>query len=364
MGMTPRAERRLVERLRAALDRNEFAPPALETLFADGEAGAAAQLDTLEPQLATLLRLFVLGETVSASAADEALAPLGLDGAVTLRVATRNEDEVEPAVRLVPHDVLVLASDLPRRDPAPDHVAAAHAPSLALAQLTVRRPARTALDLGTGNGVQALMLATHARRVLATDANERALRFTELNAALNRRANIDVRASDFLEAVPEGPFDVVVCSPPYVISPASGVLYRNAPIRGDAVSERLVRTVPAILARGGFATLLVSWVANDDTPTPLGWLDGSECDAILIRLRRESVRETADHWLADEPEARREERVRNWLDFYRSQSIDAIGYGAIVLRKRDGADGRAVVDLPGGPGRHLGAEVEALFDRL
>jgi hypothetical protein len=208
------------------------------------------------------------------------------------------------------------------------------------------------------------MLATHADHVLATDANERALRFAELNAALNGRTNIEVRAGDFLESLPDGSFDLVVCSPPYVISPEADVLYRNTPVRGDVVSEQLVRGVPKVLERDGFATILVSWVANDDTPRPLEWAEGSDCDAILIALRRETAREATEYWLRDEPPATREERLGRWLDFYRSQSIDAIGYGAVVLRKRDGATGRAVVELPGGPGRHLGAEVEQLFAQL
>ena len=49
----------------------------------------------------------------------------------------------------------------------------------------MREPVGSALDLGTGCGVQALHLAAHARSVVATDVNERALWMTRLNAALN-----------------------------------------------------------------------------------------------------------------------------------------------------------------------------------
>ena len=50
----------------------------------------------------------------------------------------------------------------------------------------MREPVGSALDLGTGCGVQALHLAAHSRSVVATDVNERALWMTRLNAALNQ----------------------------------------------------------------------------------------------------------------------------------------------------------------------------------
>ena len=74
-----------------------------------------------------------------------------------------------------------MASDLtPGLDGAPDRVGADHvlgisSAATSLAQLTVREPVGRALDLGTGCGVQALHLAAHCRRVVATDVNQRAL---------------------------------------------------------------------------------------------------------------------------------------------------------------------------------------------
>ena len=56
----------------------------------------------------------------------------------------------------------------------------------------MREPVGSALDLGTGCGVQALHLAGHAGRVVATDVNSRALWMTRLNAELNG-ADVDVR---------------------------------------------------------------------------------------------------------------------------------------------------------------------------
>ena len=149
-------------------------------------------------------------------------------------------------MRVVPYDVLFVASDLPSPDPPDEHVAAAHLPSLTLARLHLRRRVRRALDLGTGNGIQALLLAQHSDLVVATDLNERALRFTELNAALNGRTNIETRAGSGSSRSRAIASESWSSSPPYVVSAGSGVLYRDGDARGDLLSERLVAGIPAI----------------------------------------------------------------------------------------------------------------------
>ncbi len=59
--------------------------------------------------------------------------------------------------------------------------------STTLAGITVRTPVATALDLGTGSGIQALHASRHATRVTATDVNPRALHITALTLALSGR---------------------------------------------------------------------------------------------------------------------------------------------------------------------------------
>ncbi|HPW00577.1 MAG TPA: histidine phosphatase family protein, partial [Oscillospiraceae bacterium] len=66
---------------------------------------------------------------------------------------------------------------------------------------TVRSPARLGLDLGCGSGYQALRLAMHCERVIATDINERCLNFTQMTMALNGVTNVDVRLGSLFEPV-------------------------------------------------------------------------------------------------------------------------------------------------------------------
>jgi len=269
------------------------------------------------------------------------------------------EDGVRATLRMVPHDVLLIASDLPSPQPPDEHVAAAHAPSLALARLTVDdiRHVAQALDIGSGNGVQALLLARHADHVVATDVSERALRFTELNAALNGRTNIETRAGSWLAPVESERFGVIVCSPPYVISPGSGLLYRDGDVRGDRLSELLVRDIPAYLDHDGYASVLVSWVPGGsvDEPAPLRWAEESGCDVLVLALHRESAHDAAAAWNEGGDD------LRTWLEFYRDQGIEEIAYGAVVLHRRDGESWHDAIELPGGPVGHAGAHLLRMF---
>ena len=144
--------------------------------------------------LETLIRLFLLDDTVDRADAERAIGP-AIGALEALAMVADDGDELRGLVRLVPHGRIMLASDLPDRDGSrPDHVAGLHRPSLTLADLTVRRAVRTALDVGTGCGIQALLAARHAQHVVATDINERALAFAALNAGLNGIDNIEFRA--------------------------------------------------------------------------------------------------------------------------------------------------------------------------
>ena len=202
------------------------------------------------------------------------------------------------AARIVPHDELLIASDRARRERAPDHVAGVHWPSATLSNLTVRRPVASALDVGTGNGIQAILAARHAARVVATDVNERALAFAEFNAALNGVANVEFRAGSFFEPVAGERFDLVVCNPPYVISPETAHVFRDSGLPGDTVSETARRaSCRAHLAEDAFATITISWIAGDDLAArPRAWLDGSGCDAWILHTAREDPLRAAASW--------------------------------------------------------------------
>ena len=336
-----------VARLRAAIDAAGFTAAAVrQALHADADLLSTPQdavvnerrLAGAPPELATLIRLFVLELPVPADDADRALAGAGAEALVDLGLAAEGDGLLHRAVRLVPHDHLLVASDEPGTGGA-NQVPGVQRPSAMLAALTVRRPVTSALDVATGCGIQALLIAPHAERVVATDVNERALAFAEFNAALNGIENVELRAGSFFEPAAGERFGLVVCNPPYVISPESALVFRDSGLPGDTVSAQLVVELPAYLEEGAFGTILVSWVAGEDpTVRPRAWLEGHDCDAWILHTATDDPIKAATQWnrALDGTPGEFAQRVDAWLDYYAALGIEAIAYGAVVLRRRGG----------------------------
>ncbi len=336
-----------VGRLRAAIDAAGFTAPAVrKALHADADLLSTPdealvnerRLAEAPPALATLVRLFVLELPVAVDDVDLALAGPGAGALVDLGLAAEEDGLLRRTVRLVPHDHLLIASDEPGAGGA-DQVPGVQRPSAMLAALTVRGPVTAALDVATGCGIQALLTAPHAERVLATDVNERALAFAEFNAALNGIENVEFRAGSFFEPAAGERFGLVVCNPPYVISPETELVFRDSGLPGDTVSAGLVAELPTYLEEGAFGTILVSWIAGEDpTLRPRAWLEGHGCDAWILHTATDDPLKAASQWnrsVEGTPEdfAR---RVDAWLEYYTRLGIEAIAYGAVVMRRRTG----------------------------
>src|SRR5207245_4794913 len=142
--------------------------------------------------LAALIRLFVLNLDVPEDDVATAIAPLGVTDLTRLGIASADGGVVRASVRIVPHDELLITSDVRLRagEKAPhDHVPGVHRPSVTLAYLTVRPDARSLLDLGNGCGVVALVAAPNADRVLGEGINPMPLGFVVFIGALYSRWN-------------------------------------------------------------------------------------------------------------------------------------------------------------------------------
>jgi methylase of polypeptide subunit release factors len=293
--------------------------------------------------LGTLVRLFVLAVPVTAAEAAEAVAPVPLERLSNLGLIETHGDEVTALVRIVPHDDLLIASDQrlePGQPTRPNYVAGVHAPSLTLSHLTVRRPVETALDMGCGCGIQAILASRHSERVVATDFNPRATEFARFNAWLNGATNVEVREGSYFEPVDGSRFDLVVTNPPYVISPESEYLYRDSGLPGDTVSRQVVAQAPSALNEGGFATILVSWVHASDEhwARPLReWIDGNGCDAWLLHYASVDPATHTANWnneLSEHDPDAFAETLERWLAYFKRLGIETIATGAVILRKR------------------------------
>lgn len=300
--------------------------------------------------LATLVRLFLLQTSVTTDQAEAALPGL-VDRLAVEGFLDQSVGEVAARLDCRPYatddDEFWVVSDLtPCLDGGPqvvgsDHVLGISPASTSLAQLTIRDSVGTALDLGTGCGVQALHLARHAGRVVATDVNQRALRITRFNAELNGVADVvDVRDGSYFEPVAGERFDLIATNPPFVISPGTGerLVYRDSGLPGDQVVEDIVRAAPGHLTEGGWCQVLANWVISADRPWDerlAAWL-ADDCDALVVQ--REVVDPSAyvELWLKDAglhgaPDYLR--RYDTWLSWFEEQRIEAVGFGWINLHR-------------------------------
>jgi SAM-dependent methyltransferase len=305
--------------------------------------------------VATLVRALFLQVPVSTADAVEALGRRGVDALAATGLAEVG-DELLVQKRVIPVGELLVASDdnPDGGDDPPDFVAAYTSTSRLCDCLTPRSKVRSVLDVGTGSGVQALLAARHAKHVVATDVNPRALAYTELNAALNGFTNIEVRLGSFFDAAAGERYDLITCNAPYVVSPENRWAYRDSGLRGDEVSERVIRAAAAHLAEGGFATLLVSWVGLDEDRAddrPLAWaksLDG--CDTWILSVWEEDPLGHAETWnkqFVGKP-TEMAEALDRWVGYMKEIGAGWVSEGACLLHRR--------------PGRKHGARVDGIDD--
>ena len=247
-----------------------------------------------------------------------------------------------------------------------DHVLGIGGATLTLLEMTVREQVHSALDVGCGCGIQALYLATHADRVVATDLSSRACALTQFNAALNE-AVIDVREGSLFEPVEGETFDLIVTNPPFVITPdsvrgAAGLLeYRDGGMDRDNLIRAVLRGAPACMNEGGTLQMLANWEIpadrNPDTQWSWrvdSWCDGLPVDAWVVQRDVLDPARYVDMWIRDSggqlmARADYERAFTSWLADFRRAGTGAIGMGFVALRKLDEAEaasgGKRAYDL-------------------
>jgi methylase of polypeptide subunit release factors len=351
----PTADRASANFLGEALRRLDYSEETIVDLLGDDAySGDREDVPVFERRLSstpvdTVVRLFFLQVRVPVPDVTAALGSRSVEALGATGLAEIDADVV-PRGRILPIDELLIASDdYPSGDERADYVAAYTPTSRVCESLTPRHRVRRALDVGTGSGVQALFAARHARRVVATDVNPRALAYTELNAALNGFENVECRRGSFFEPVEGESFDLITCNAPYVVSPEKRLTYRDAGFEADQLSEQLVEQASTHLAEGGFATMILSWVADDeDAPDQhaLAWTKRSGCDSWILPVWGSDPLEHAATWnvdLASDGNAFNM-ALDQWTQYLSRFGVRWVTEGAIVLHRRPGRRQTARVD--------------------
>jgi SAM-dependent methyltransferase len=309
---------------------------------------ARAMERTSEPTVFnTLLRLFVIGGTVSPAAATEALAPLAVDDLVAAGVLDVSDGGVTAVFAIDPFGDLLIVNDFRdrcrMRGETRDAVLGIGASTRLVAGITVRRGGERVLDIGTGQGFQAALAAGHAREVIATDINARALRAARMTAAVNGY-EIDFREGSLFEPVVgmKGRFDLIVSNPAYVVAPRHDVVAFSGDAQDNSLVEQVFRQIPDYLCEGGYGCLMGSWGHQDErdwSDRPRRWLANAGCDLLLIRSRAQSARQYATQWI-DESEGiagiGSTPPLPVWLEYFERLGLGAFSTCAAVIRKRRG----------------------------
>ncbi|GGZ25658.1 methyltransferase [Streptomyces nitrosporeus] len=378
-------------RLREALLAGDFtADGLLERLGAPAYA-ALARSETVpalratqgDSPLDTLVRLFLLQRQVPARAA---AAALPLEECLQDGWVVQDGDLVRAAVDVRPYggpegEDWYIVSDLgcavggaggigSREEGVVLGVGGA---STTLAGITVREPVASALDLGTGSGIQALHAAQHATRVTATDVNPRALDFTRLTLALSGAAPADLREGSLFEPVGAETYDLIVSNPPFVISPGARLTYRDGGMAGDDLCRTLVQQAGDRLNEGGYAQFLANWqhVEGEEWQDRVrSWVPRG-CDAWIVQREVQDVTQYTELWLRDSGDHRSDPadytaRYEAWLDEFEARGTKAVGFGWITLRKSAAAARQpsvVVEEWPHPVEQPLGDAVEAHFAR-
>ncbi|MGI8730712.1 MAG: hypothetical protein ACR2LK_12125 [Solirubrobacteraceae bacterium] len=138
-----------------------------------------------DARLSLLLELFGHGRTIGVTHAVRALAPLDLEDLLRGGLVEMDGGGVRSCIRLTSFEGLLLAGDPLRDDGNADYVQPIMLASTWTAHLTVRQRITSALDLGTGSGVQALLATRHAEHVVGADISAHALSCARLSQRLS-----------------------------------------------------------------------------------------------------------------------------------------------------------------------------------
>ncbi|MEU2873929.1 methyltransferase [Streptomyces olivoreticuli] len=394
--LLPFADRARTDRLRGALLAAAFTADGLLDLLGAPAYAALARSETVpalratrgDGPLETLVRLFLLQRP---AAYGRAAAALPVDDCLADGWLVRDGDEVRATVDVRPYggpegQDWWIVSDLgcavggaggiggtagPAGVDRSELVLGVGGASTTLAGITVRTPVASALDLGTGSGIQALHAAQHATKVTATDLNPRALHFARLTLALSGAPEADLREGSLFEPVAHDTYDLIVSNPPFVISPGARLTYRDGGMGGDDLCRTLVQQAGERLNDGGYCQLLANWqhVEGEDWRERLSSWVPRGCDAWIVQREVQDVAQYAELWLRDggdhrsAPEAYAA-RYDAWLDEFAARRTKGVGFGWITLRKT-GSERPSVLaeEWPHPVEQPLGASVRAHFER-
>lgn len=292
------------------------------------------------------MRMFVMHDPVDEREARLAFGDIPLELLLEAGLAQKTDGRVvSPFNMSIGDDLFIVCDDLSHGGEA---AMGPGATTSAIARAAVPpTKVKKLLDVGCGAGSAALLLASFAEVVVATDISARAVAITKINAMFNGIDNLEATVGDLFAPVKGEQFDVIVSQPPFVPNATSNdsTTYLHGGARGDELPLRLLSQVEPVLAPGGRAFILVDWPVIDDEPLEdrvRAVVPSTDLDVLLVRGPEEGVdRRLTDHAWMEHPrlDDAFEEKVIALRDHVDRLGVRSFCMTVNVLRKATRSEG-------------------------
>jgi SAM-dependent methyltransferase len=329
--------------IRALFGRDPWPTPPISELLA-----VERQMQEHDP-LNVLFRLFILGSGVPVSDVQVALQPSVMELLVGGGILFVEDDRAFAAIKLHAFDEYVFASDGPHyaiTNPPRDWVMGIGHTTQSLLGVMLRRQFGRVLDIGTGCGVFAILVAKHAGHVDGIDNNVRAIKFAEFNVRVNQVANVTVYRADLVNYTNDERFDYIICNPPFVIAPASPYLYRSIGNAGANPGCCFLTACARSLNDGGHAQMVCDWphIQGQDWRAEIeAFIKGLHCSAWIKCHPPREAQAYAEFWIRNTEVERHSPEFGNrydlWMKYFHGNRIERISNLVVLLQRNANGQG-------------------------
>ncbi len=354
--MPPLANTNNTALLRTFFSDSDYSQEGLRNVFSSGVRGEPApRINPADaPMLArrsrgagalgVLADCFSLGLSVESKRAKAAVPEDVLIAAIDSGLLEADGDSLKPTVAIATFDDRLIAmetAEVHRKREIDNLALPVNATTHQLFSFLIRSRSRRSLEIGCGPGPLTLHASRFSDTVTGADINPRALAYSRFNAALNGVEGVSFCQADAMTPF-RGEFDRIFSNPPYYITPGNRLLYCENPDELDGFCERLTRQAIPLLSEGGYFQMLMDWVeVKGEVPEDRirRWVEGSGCDALLIRRSTRSLDESCWRMLREtEPDSTKvnAEQLEEWVQYFQQRNVRAVHGGMLALRKRSG----------------------------
>lgn len=332
------------EQLRGWFESSGF---TLEAICRRLKIGKLAEIDPLRDRLRdfgapasmadALIHLFVEGKPIE---------PALVGGSISLLerlnlICPAGETKVAATVSLYPIEHLYIASDRYNSADGSQFEGFDDLVYPCLFETTARflrilprTPCGPVLDLCSGTGVAALLLARTSEHTYAADLTERCTEFALFNQRMNGILNATVVMGDLYQPVSGLTFDRIVVHPPYQPVFRQQQIFNSGGIDGEQITRRCVEESYAHLRPGG-RLYCVAQITARDQPVDQRvreWLSGKdECDiAFYITKRHEIELFAAKATLTTKGN---QIDYREWLREFGRMGVRSLDYGLLIVER-------------------------------